>query len=122
MTADETKLHVWDWTGSKNNTSRNPWAIDSMPSLISEWLSQGKFAIVGVKINGSSGKLNQGSASHWVTITGISRQFDFSRPESNMNWIRIYNSFNHNEETHKWVDFRKAWLADRVPVVVITPK
>jgi RHS repeat-associated protein len=46
---------------------------------------------------------------HWVLITGISEQWDYTNDSSEWNWVRIYNPFDNRTEYYWWEDFRNAW-------------
>jgi RHS repeat-associated protein len=69
-------------------------------------LIAGSYAIPGVAISGYSGKIGQGTAAHWVVISGMSEEWDLG-PE--WQWVRIYNPFNHQEEYYMWELFLDNW-------------
>jgi hypothetical protein len=49
-----------------------------MPEPVRTWLSQGSFAISGIRVGESTGRVFTGDAPHWLVITGISRQWNKS--------------------------------------------
>ncbi len=109
----------------------------NLPNQMYDWLSQGKFAIAGVRIiSGSSrpesaeiaGKVGggRGSPTHWVVITGMSKEWSWSQEtayindNSQWNWVRIYNPFDNQTEYYHWEDFMQAWDNAGGMTVVLT--
>jgi RHS repeat-associated protein len=119
--ADGSRMYVWDWTNNFND----PYGIDEMPDLMRPWLTQQSYFIAGVKVGGSTGKLNNGNASHWIVISGVSNEWNRTWEgngysyESPWRWIRIYNPFDNDTEYYTWNDFRRAWLADNAAVLKV---
>ena len=69
--------------------------------------------------NGSDGS----KICHWVAITGMSRQWDKSNPDSVWNWIRIFNPFDNQKEYYRWSSFKEAWFSvtKRFSEVILSP-
>ncbi len=105
------------------NTSLSAWSglpgssgLEKMPYIMRDWLARGKFLIAGVLVGNSTGILNNGNAAHWIVISGVSKEWDYSWPNEiessdklSWKWIRIYNPFNNFTEYYTWSDFKKAW-------------
>ena len=75
-----------------------------------------------IGVGSRSGVVGKGTTSHWVLITGISREWD-NDPLSPWNWIRIFNPFNNRTEYYWWEDYYKNWknvIHDRM--IVASPK
>jgi hypothetical protein len=66
---------------------------------------------------------NQGGIiCHWVTITGVSNQWDYAYELSPWNWIRIYNPFDNHTEYYWWPDFKDAWRIQGYGMVLLKQK
>jgi len=58
---------------------------------------------------GMTGGIGDIIIRHWVVITDVSRQWEYSDPKSLRNWVRIFNPFDNVTEYYYWEDFRNAW-------------
>lgn len=90
--------------------------LDDMPAIMGEWLGNGDYIIAGVGINGGgevwddrAGELIPNGAGHWVVITGIAND-----PQTDTQWVRIYNPFDNETEYYTWEDFKDAWSNDDI--------
>jgi hypothetical protein len=103
--------------------------VQSLPN----WLNSG-YVIAGIRVNGNTGQLRNGvvdarapnrtfgtdgSAKHWVVITGISNQWNSG---SGWQWIRIYNPFGNRTEYYWWGDFQSSWEVEKGSMLRITMK
>jgi hypothetical protein len=83
-----------------------------MPEPVTTWLMQGGYAISGVQVGGSTGRVGTGNAGHWLVITGISRQWNKpwhdSTTISPWKWVRVYNPFTNKTEYYPWRFFKPA--------------
>jgi hypothetical protein len=92
---------------------------DEIFCLVIELLQNGTYVLPLVQIiSGSSrnrdggrvGRTPTGHAiAHWVVITGMSAQWDYSDADSPLNWIRVFNPFDNQVEYYLWTDFQDAW-------------
>jgi hypothetical protein len=70
-------------------------SMPTAPQNIKARLAQGQFAISGCGID-SGGKVKaDGKIRHWVIVEDI-------MPVGNNGWVRIYNSFNNQEEVYSY--------------------
>jgi RHS repeat-associated protein len=90
---------------------------------VTQWLTSSRLIIVGVKANGSGGKvLTEGGIEHWVVLTGISQNQQHTDWESEWNWARIYNPFDNETEYYPWKDLRQSWSKGGNMLVLVKPK
>jgi len=47
---------------------------------------------------GMPGRIGDSIIRHWVVITGMSRQWEYSAPKSLRNWVTIFNPFDNESE------------------------
>ncbi len=50
-----------------------------------------------------------GQICHWVTITGVSKEWNYRFEASAWNWVRTFNPFDNESEYYWWPDFKSAW-------------
>jgi RHS repeat-associated protein/CSLREA domain-containing protein len=93
---------VWD-AYTLNNISD-----DSAYLKVKEALNRHHFAIPGVNISGSTGIVGQGSAGHWLVITGLAIDYQWNRGDA-WQWIQVFNPFNNQDEYYMWSWFKKGW-------------
>lgn len=56
-------------------------------------------AIVGVKINKYSGRLQSSGVLHWVVVTKVTPE------RTGYGWVYIYNPFSNRVEVYSWAEF-----------------
>jgi hypothetical protein len=119
--------HYDRFGGTKYGTYWTDWA-NSMESFVRFVVNPGlvagnRYVLTSVLVGGSTGRLsnriagsqfeNQGNADHWVTITGISNQWNRhpANPTeaSPWKWVRIHNPFDNQPEYYWWPDFEGSW-------------
>jgi hypothetical protein len=125
---------VNNWYGEELYAEEIPVTSEEyLPASLQGWISARGMVMPYVNIvDGTSGHewggkigVNLGNPiSHWVLITGMSREWDFSVQGSPWNWVRIFNPFDNEAEYYWWEDFRPAWHQSTAnyTTVMLTPK
>jgi RHS repeat-associated protein len=55
---------------------------------------------------------------HWIVVTGFSSSWDYGNPDSNLNWVRIWNPYYARTVFYTFNDFRSSINAARAVIEI----
>lgn len=93
-----------------NAVTRRPGTAESAHQFLRSALSGKRYPVAGVQINGSTGRIVDIGAGHWVVVSAVSREDQWARGEE-WRWLRIMNPFDNENEYYPWGYFWSGmWL------------